>query len=53
MKLITAIIRPFKLDDIRKAIGDVGVRGVTVSEVGGFGWQRGHTEIYRGVLFFM
>jgi nitrogen regulatory protein P-II 2 len=48
MKLITAIIKPFKLDDVRKAIGDVGVQGVTVTEVRGFGRQRGHTEIYRG-----
>jgi nitrogen regulatory protein P-II 2 len=48
MKLITAIIKPFKLEDVRKAIGDVGVQGVTVTEVRGFGRQRGHTEIYRG-----
>ncbi len=48
MKLITAIIKPFKLDDVRKAISDVGVQGVTVTEVRGFGRQRGHTEIYRG-----
>jgi len=48
MKLITAIIKPFKLDDVRKAIGDAGVHGVTVTEVRGFGRQRGHTEIYRG-----
>ena len=48
MKLITAIIKPFKLDDVRKAISDIGVKGVTVSEVRGFGRQRGHTEIYRG-----
>jgi nitrogen regulatory protein P-II 2 len=47
MKLITAIIKPFKLDDVRKAISDVGVQGVTVTEVRGFGRQRGHTEIYR------
>jgi nitrogen regulatory protein P-II 2 len=51
MKLITAIIRPFKLDDVRKAIGDAGVRGVTVTEVRGFGRQRGHTEIYRGAEY--
>jgi nitrogen regulatory protein P-II 2 len=48
MKLITAIIKPFKLDDVRKAISDIGVQGVTVTEVRGFGRQRGHTEIYRG-----
>ncbi len=51
MKLITAIIRPFKLDDVRKAINDVGVHGVTVTEVRGFGRQRGHTEIYRGAEY--
>jgi nitrogen regulatory protein P-II 2 len=51
MKLITAIIKPFKLDDVRKAIGDVGVQGVTVTEVSGFGRQRGHTEIYRGAEY--
>jgi len=51
MKLITAIIKPFKLDDVRKAVGDVGVQGVTVTEVRGFGRQRGHTEIYREAGF--
>ena len=51
MKLITAIINPFKLDDVRKAISDVGVQGVTVTEVRGFGRQRGHTEIYRGAEY--
>jgi len=51
MKLSTAIIKPFKLDDVRKAIGDVGVQGVTVTEVRGFGRQRGHTEIYRGAEY--
>jgi len=51
MKLITAIIKPFKLDDVRKAIGDAGVQGVTVTEVRGFGRQRGHTEIYRGAEY--
>jgi nitrogen regulatory protein P-II 2 len=51
MKLITAIIRPFKLDDVRKAISDAGVQGVTVTEVRGFGRQRGHTEIYRGAEY--
>ena len=48
MKLITAIIKPFKLDDVRKAVADVGVQGVTVTEVRGFGRQKGHTELYRG-----
>ena len=51
MKLITAIIRPFKLDDVRKAIGDAGVQGITVTEVRGFGRQRGHMEIYRGAEY--
>ena len=51
MKLITAIIKPFKLDDVRKAISDAGVQGVTVTEVRGFGRQRGHTEIYRGAEY--
>ena len=51
MKLITAIIKPFKLDDVRKAISDLGVQGVTVTEVRGFGRQRGHTEIYRGAEY--
>ena len=51
MKLITAIIKPFKLDDVRKAVSDVGVQGVTVTEVRGFGRQRGHTEIYRGAEY--
>jgi nitrogen regulatory protein P-II 2 len=51
MKLITAIIKPFKLEDVRKAISDVGVQGVTVTEVRGFGRQRGHTEIYRGAEY--
>jgi nitrogen regulatory protein P-II 2 len=51
MKLITAIIKPFKLDDVRKALTDIGVQGVTVSEVRGFGRQRGHTEIYRGAEY--
>ena len=48
MKLITAIIKPFKLDDVRQALADLGVKGVTVTEVKGFGRQKGHTEIYRG-----
>jgi nitrogen regulatory protein P-II 2 len=51
MKFITAIVKPFKLDDVRKAIGDVGVQGVTVTEVRGFGRQKGHTEIYRGAEY--
>src|SRR6267378_4190375 len=51
MKLITAIIRPHKLEDVRKEVGDVGVQGVTVTEVRGFGRQRGHTEVYRVVEF--
>jgi nitrogen regulatory protein P-II 2 len=51
MKLITAIIKPFKLDDVRQAISDVGVQGITVTEVRGFGRQRGHTEIYRGAEY--
>jgi len=51
MKLITAIIKPFKLDDVRQAIADIGVQGVTVTEVHGFGRQRGHTEIYRGAEY--
>jgi nitrogen regulatory protein P-II 2 len=51
MKLVTAIIKPFKLDEVRKAVSDVGVHGVTVSEVRGFGRQRGHTEIYRGAEY--
>jgi nitrogen regulatory protein P-II 2 len=51
MKLITAIIKPFKLDEVRNALGEVGIQGVTVSEVRGFGRQRGHTEIYRGAEY--
>ena len=51
MKLIIAIIRPHKLDDVRKAVSDIGVPGVTVTEVRGFGRQRGHTEIYRGAEY--
>jgi nitrogen regulatory protein P-II 2 len=51
MKLITAIIKPFKLEDVRTAISEVGVQGVTVTEVRGFGRQRGHTEIYRGAEY--
>lgn len=51
MKYITAIIKPFKLEDVRNAVGDIGVQGVTVTEVKGFGRQRGHTEIYRGAEY--
>ena len=51
MKLITAIIKPFKLDDVREAIGEIGVQGITVTEVKGFGRQRGHTELYRGAEY--
>ena len=48
MKLVTAVIKPFKLDEVREALGDIGVSGVTVTEVKGFGRQKGHTELYRG-----
>ena len=48
MKLITAIIKPFKLDDVRQAVTEMGVQGITVTEVKGYGRQRGHTELYRG-----
>ena len=51
MKLITAIIRPFKLDDVREALSDAGVSGITVTEVKGFGRQKGHTELYRGAEY--
>jgi nitrogen regulatory protein PII len=51
MKLITAIIKPFKLDEVRAAVSDIGIRGLTVTEVRGFGRQRGHTEIYRGAEY--
>ena len=51
MKLITAIIRPFKLDEVREALTDAGVSGITVSEVKGFGRQKGHTELYRGAEY--
>jgi nitrogen regulatory protein P-II 2 len=51
MKLITAIIKPFKLDDVRSALSDIGVQGITVSEVKGFGRQKGHTELYRGAEY--
>lgn len=51
MKLITIIIKPYKLDDVRQALADAGVQGMTVSEVQGFGRQRGHTELYRGAEY--
>ncbi|MCD9088565.1 P-II family nitrogen regulator [Stenotrophomonas sp. SY1] len=51
MKLISAIIRPFKLDEVREALGAVGVSGITVTEVKGFGRQKGHTELYRGAEY--
>ena len=51
MKLVTAIIKPFKLDDVRDALSNVGVRGLTVTEVKGFGRQKGHTELYRGAEY--
>lgn len=51
MKLITAVIKPFKLDDVREALSDAGISGLTVTEVKGFGRQRGHTELYRGAEY--
>jgi len=51
MKLVTAIIKPFRLDDVRNALSEVGVNGMTVTEVKGFGRQRGHTELYRGAEY--
>ena len=51
MKIVTAIIKPFKLDDVRNALGQIGVAGLTVTEVKGYGRQRGHTEIYRGAEY--
>ena len=48
MKLITAVIKPFKLDDVREALAEIGIQGMTVTEVKGFGRQKGHTELYRG-----
>ena len=53
MKLITAIIKPFKLDDVRQAVADIGIQGITVTEVKGFGRQRGHTELYRGAEYIV
>ena len=51
MKLVTAIIKPFKLDDVRDALAEVGIKGMTVTEVKGFGRQKGHTELYRGAEY--
>lgn len=51
MKLVTAIIKPFRLEDVRTALSDIGVQGITVTEVKGFGRQRGHTELYRGAEY--
>ncbi|MDG0969665.1 MAG: P-II family nitrogen regulator [Porticoccaceae bacterium] len=51
MKMITAVIKPFKLDEVREALGEIGVSGVTVTEVKGFGRQKGHTELYRGAEY--
>ncbi len=51
MKLVTAIVKPFKLDDVREALSEVGVSGITVTEVKGFGRQKGHTELYRGAEY--
>ena len=51
MKLVTAIIKPFKLDDVREALSDIGIAGITVTEVKGFGRQKGHTELYRGAEY--
>ncbi len=53
MKMITAIIKPFKLDDVRQAVADIGIKGITVTEVKGFGRQRGHTELYRGAEYIV
>lgn len=51
MKLVTAIIKPFKLDDVREALSEVGINGITITEVKGFGRQKGHTEMYRGAEY--
>ena len=51
MKLVTAIIKPFRLDDVREALSEIGVQGMTVTEVKGFGRQKGHTELYRGAEY--
>ena len=51
MKMVMAVIKPFKLDDVRDALGDIGIKGITVTEVKGFGRQKGHTELYRGAEY--
>ncbi|MBU6422197.1 MAG: P-II family nitrogen regulator [Gammaproteobacteria bacterium] len=51
MKMVSAVIKPFKLDDVREALSDIGVQGITVTEVKGFGRQKGHTELYRGAEY--
>ena len=51
MKLVTAVIKPFKLDDVREALSEIGMQGITVTEVKGFGRQKGHTELYRGAEY--
>lgn len=51
MKLVTAIVKPFKLDDVRESLSEVGIQGITVTEVKGFGRQKGHTELYRGAEY--
>ena len=51
MKLVTAVVKPFKLDDVREALSDIGMQGITVTEVKGFGRQKGHTELYRGAEY--
>jgi len=51
MKMVAAVIKPFKLDDVREALSDIGVQGITVTEVKGFGRQKGHTELYRGAEY--
>ena len=53
MKLVTAVIKPFKLDDVRNALSEIGIQGVTVTEVKGFGRQKGHTELYRGAEYII
>ena len=53
MQLVTAIIKPFKLDDVRDALAEVGIKGITVTEVKGFGRQKGHTELYRGAEYIV
>ena len=53
MKLVSAIIKPFKLDDVRESLSDMGVQGITVTEVKGFGRQKGHTELYRGAEYMV